>query len=73
MQANVRVPLGERRGAVPGQLLEGAQVDAVLGELLEETDCTDADLLGHLRGPGPHTLGCWALDLILSARGDSGS
>jgi hypothetical protein len=38
----------------------------VLADLLEETGCTDADLLGHLRGPGPHTLGCWALDLILA-------
>jgi hypothetical protein len=43
----------------------------VLADLLEETGCTDAGMLGHLRGPGPHTLGCWALDLILSARGDS--
>jgi hypothetical protein len=38
----------------------------VLADLLEENGCTDADLLGHLRGPGPHTLGCWALDLILA-------
>jgi hypothetical protein len=38
----------------------------ILAELLEETGCTDANLLGHLRGPGPHTLGCWALDLILA-------
>jgi hypothetical protein len=38
----------------------------VLADLLEETGCTDVDLLEHLRGPGPHTRGCWALDLILS-------
>ena len=38
----------------------------VLADLLEEAGCTDADLLGHLRGPGPHTLGCWALDLVLA-------
>jgi hypothetical protein len=38
----------------------------ILADLLEETGCTDANLLGHLRGPGPHTLGCWALDLILA-------
>jgi hypothetical protein len=37
-----------------------------LADLLEEAGCTDVDLLGHLRGLGPHTLGCWALDLILA-------
>jgi hypothetical protein len=38
----------------------------VLADLLEEAGCTDAALLGHLRGPGPHALGaapgsipCW--------------
>jgi hypothetical protein len=36
----------------------------VLADLLEEAGCTDAALLGHLRGPGPHCLGCWALDLL---------
>jgi hypothetical protein len=38
----------------------------VLADLLEEAGLTDADLLGHLRGPGPHLLGCWALDLLLA-------
>jgi hypothetical protein len=37
----------------------------VLADLLEEAGCTDAALLGHLRGPGPHVLGCWALDAVL--------
>jgi hypothetical protein len=37
----------------------------VLADLLEEAGCTDAALLGHLRGPGTHALGCWALDAIL--------
>jgi hypothetical protein len=37
----------------------------VLADLLEEAGCTDAALLGHLRGPGPHALGCWALDAAL--------
>ena len=39
---------------------------AVLADALEEAGCTDADILSHLRGPGPHVRGCWALDLILS-------
>jgi hypothetical protein len=38
---------------------------AVLADALEEAGCTDADLLGHLRGPGPHVRGCWAVDLLL--------
>jgi hypothetical protein len=37
----------------------------VLADLLEEAGLTDAALLGHLRGPGPHALGCHALDLLL--------
>ena len=37
----------------------------VLADLLEEAGCTDAALLGHLRGPGPHALGCHALDVVL--------
>lgn len=38
----------------------------ILADALEEAACTDADLLGHLRGPGPHTRGCWALGLLLN-------
>jgi hypothetical protein len=26
---------------------------------------TDAEMLRHLRGPGPHVLGCHALDAVL--------
>lgn len=37
----------------------------VLADLLEEAGATDAQLLGHLRGPGPHALGCHALDAVL--------
>jgi hypothetical protein len=37
----------------------------VLADMLEEAGCTNAGLLGHLRGPGPHALGCWALDAVL--------
>jgi hypothetical protein len=38
---------------------------AVLADALEEAGCTDADVLAHLRSPGPHVRGCWAVDLIL--------
>jgi hypothetical protein len=37
----------------------------VLADLLEEAGATDAALLAHLRGPGPHALGCHALDAAL--------
>jgi hypothetical protein len=36
----------------------------VLSDALEEAGCTDAELLSHLRSPGPHVRGCWALDLV---------
>jgi hypothetical protein len=37
----------------------------VLADAVEDAGCTDADLLGHLRGPGPHVRGCVPLDLLL--------
>ncbi|MCI0458097.1 MAG: hypothetical protein L0Z62_14130 [Gemmataceae bacterium] len=37
----------------------------VLADALEEAGCTNADILSHLRGPGPHVRGCWVVDLIL--------
>jgi hypothetical protein len=37
----------------------------ILADALEEAGCTDAGLLAHLRRPGVHARGCWALDLVL--------
>ncbi len=37
----------------------------ILADALEEAGCTEAGLLSHLRGPGPHARGCWAIDLLL--------
>jgi hypothetical protein len=37
----------------------------VLADMLDEAGCTDEALLSHLRSPGPHVRGCWALDLLL--------
>jgi len=37
----------------------------ILADALEDVGCTDAELLGHLRGPVPHVRGCWAVDLVL--------
>jgi hypothetical protein len=39
-----------------------------LADALEDAGCTDDNLLGHLRGPGPHVRGCWAVDLVLGKR-----
>jgi hypothetical protein len=36
-----------------------------LADALEDAGCDRPDLLGHLRGPGPHVRGCWAVDLLL--------
>ncbi|MGE3805129.1 MAG: hypothetical protein AB7K24_10695 [Gemmataceae bacterium] len=39
---------------------------AVLADALEEAGCTNDDILGHLRTPGPHVRGCWVVDSLLS-------
>jgi hypothetical protein len=36
-----------------------------LAESLERSGCTNADILTHCRGLGPHAKGCWVIDLIL--------
>jgi hypothetical protein len=36
---------------------------AVLADALEESGC-DSEMLGYLRGPGPHWRGCWVVDLL---------
>jgi hypothetical protein len=37
----------------------------VLADALEEAGSMDAEAMRHLRGPGPHGLGCWVVDLLL--------
>jgi hypothetical protein len=37
----------------------------ILADALEDAGCQNASILQHLRSPGPHVRGCWALDLIL--------
>jgi hypothetical protein len=39
---------------------------AILADALEDAGCDDAELLVHLRGPGPHVRGCFIVDLLLS-------
>jgi hypothetical protein len=49
---------------LPAGTLDGGRL-AVLADALEEAGCTNADILGHFRGPGPHVRGCWPVDLVL--------
>ena len=57
-------------GAV-GRIADGIYQDRTfellpkLADALEDAGCSDAELLGHLRSPGPHVRGCWAVDLVL--------
>jgi hypothetical protein len=35
------------------------------GDLWVDAGCTDAELLAHLRSPGPHVRGCHAIEALL--------
>lgn len=37
----------------------------IAADALTDAGCDNEDLLEHLRSPGPHARGCWAVDLIL--------
>jgi hypothetical protein len=37
----------------------------ILGDALEDAGCSDAAILEHCRGPGPHVHGCWVIDLLM--------
>jgi hypothetical protein len=37
----------------------------ILADALEESGCTNADILYHCRLPGEHVRGCWVVDLVL--------
>jgi hypothetical protein len=49
---------------MPEGTLDPARL-AILADALLDAGCDDEALLAHLRGPGPHVRGCWAVDLIL--------
>lgn len=51
--------------SLPSGELEPSRL-GVLADVQEEAGCTDADIIDHLRGPGPHVRGCWAVDLVLA-------
>jgi hypothetical protein len=53
--------------AYESRLLPSGHLDperlGVLADALEETGA-DAEMVGHLRGPGPHFRGCYVVDLL---------
>jgi hypothetical protein len=49
---------------LPSGHLDSAYL-AVLADALEDAGADQA-ILDHLRGPGPHVRGCWALDCVLA-------
>ncbi|TMJ00888.1 MAG: hypothetical protein E6G97_18310 [Alphaproteobacteria bacterium] len=51
---------------LPSRELDTARLFVLSDAMEEEADASlDIRLLEHLRSPGPHYRGCWALDLIL--------
>ena len=62
-RAHDGVPAYDDR-ALPSGHLDPARL-AVLADALEDTD---EQILGHLRGPGPHVRGCAAVDAVLGKR-----
>src|SRR5262249_46939836 len=57
------------RAAYEERLLPAGTLDpvrlAVLADALVESGCQEASILEHLRGPGPHVRGCFAVDALL--------
>ena len=76
LPAPLRIDLGAgwmswRDGSIPGlarAIYEQERFDRLpeLADLLVEAGCTEPAILDHLRGPGPHIRGCWALDRLIS-------
>jgi hypothetical protein len=49
---------------LPAGTLDHVRLD-ILADAFEELGCTDQGILDHLRGPGPHARGCFAVDALL--------
>lgn len=49
----------------PGGTLDAARL-GILANALSDAGCGDGALLSHLRGPGPHYAGCWAVDPLIN-------
>src|SRR5262249_52280993 len=57
------------QAAYEHRLLPSGHLDpqriSILCDGLEDAGCAEAELLGHLRGEGPHWRGCHVVDLVL--------
>jgi hypothetical protein len=57
------------QAAYENRILPAGELDtsrlAILADALEDAGCNSADILAHLRAPGPHVRGCWPVDLLL--------
>ena len=53
--------------ALAAGIYDGRHFDRlpILADALEDAGCDAVELLNHLRGPGPHARGCWAVDAVL--------
>jgi hypothetical protein len=40
----------------------------ILADALMDAGCEDEDVLGHCRNDGPHTRGCWVVDVLLGKK-----
>ena len=53
--------------ALARQMYESRDFSAmpILADALQDAGCENSAVLDHCRDPGPHTRGCWVVDLIL--------
>jgi hypothetical protein len=49
---------------MPAGTLDAGRL-GVLADALLDAGCEDDEVVRHLREPGPHVRGCWAVDVIL--------
>jgi hypothetical protein len=44
----------------------------ILADALEDAGCDAPEFVIHCRNPGPHVLGCWAVDQVLGKEQNAG-
>jgi hypothetical protein len=59
-----RLPHCRKQGSRPRQSVP-PPASARTADALEGAGCTNADILAHLRGPGPQWRGCFVVDALL--------
>ncbi|MDB5308713.1 MAG: hypothetical protein JWO38_2915 [Gemmataceae bacterium] len=59
------------RTSTVGALAQGIYADRafdrlpILADALQDAGCDNLDVLAHCRADGPHTRGCWVVDMVL--------